>query len=333
MSKKFIFVLIGPILLITIGTLGFHYLENLSFFDSLYLTSSTITTVGYGDIHPQSNLGKIFSLFVMFGGIGIVLYTLTFIVNFIVEGELNNIYGGRKMEASLKKLNNHYIICGYGNVGERIAKRLRESKKFDIVVIEKNKQTCDKIKLTNIPYIDGDATDEKILIEAGITNAKGLVTSILDDAENVYIVITARALNPNLHIVARGSSDKVKEKLYRIGANRVIMPDDIGARIMAESLTRPYIIDFMDSMTEEGGDINTEFISVRIDKGSRVKDQTIKETKLGENFGAFIMYVKRGEKYLNSPRADTKIEEGDVLTMRVPKEFEKQILESLGASI
>jgi voltage-gated potassium channel len=330
MNKKFAFFITGPILLITVGTLGFHFVEKLSFIDSLYLTSSTITTVGYGDIHPQSNVGKIFSLFIMFGGIGIVLYTLTFIVNFIVEGELKNIYGGRKMEASLKKLKNHYIICGYGNVGERIAKRLQETKKFDIVVIEKNKQTCEKIKLTNIPYIEGDATDEKILTEAGITNAKGLVTSILDDAENVYIVITARSLNPNLHIVARGSSDKVKEKLYRIGANRVIMPDDIGARIMAESLTRPYIIDFMDSMTGEG-DLNTEFISVKIDKDSRVKDQTIKETKLGETYGAFIMYVKRGEKYLNSPRADTKIEDGDVLTMRVPKEFEKELLEYLGA--
>ncbi len=329
MNKKFVFFITGPILLIIVGTMGFHYIENLSFFDSLYLTSSTITTVGYGDIHPQSNLGKLFSLFIMFGGIGIVLYTLTFIVNFIVEGELKNIYGGRKMEASLKKLKNHYIICGYGHVGERIAKRLRESKKFDIVVIEKNKQTCDKIKLTNIPYIEGDATDEKILTEAGISNAKGLVTSILDDAENVYIVITARSLNPNLHIVARGSSDKVKEKLYRIGANRVVMPDDIGTRIMAESLTRPYIVDFMDSMTEEG-DINTEFISVKIDKDSRVKDQTLKETKLGEAFGAFIMYVKRDEKYLNSPKAETKIEAGDILTMRVPKEFEKEILEYLG---
>ncbi len=332
MDKKFIFVLIGPIILFFIATIGFHYIEQLSFVDSLYLTGSTITTVGYGDIHPQSNGGKIFSIFIMFGGIGIVLYTLTFVVNFIVEGELKKIYGGRKMEASLKKLRNHYIICGYGNVGERIAKRLRESKRFDIVVIEKNKQICDKIKLTKIPYIGGDATDEKILIEAGITTAKGLVTTILDDAENVYIVITARSLNPDLHIVARGSSDKVKEKLYRIGANRVIMPDDIGARIMAESLTRPYIIDFMDSMTEEG-DIHTEFISVKIDNDSKVKDKSIRETKLGENFGAFIMYIKRGDKYLNAPRADTKIEYDDVLTMRIPKEFEKEILEYLGAKI
>lgn len=332
MNKKFIFVLIGPIFLIVLGTIGFHYFEGLSFVDSLYLTGSTITTVGYGDIHPQSSLGKIFSLFIMFGGIGIVLYTLTFIVNFIVEGELKNIYGGRKMGSSLKKMKNHYIICGYGNVGERIAKRLKESKKFDIVVIEKNKETCDKIKIANIPYIGGDATDEKVLIGAGITNAKGLVTTVLDDAENVYIVITARSLNPNLHIVARGSSDKVREKLYRIGANRVIMPDDIGARIMAESLTRPFIIDFMDSMTEEG-DISTEFISVKIEKDSKVKDLTIKETKLGETFGAFILYVKRGDKYLNSPRADTKIEEGDVLTMRISKDYEKEIFEYLGTKV
>ncbi len=331
MNKKFLFFITGPIILIITGVFGFHFVENLSFLDSIYLTSATITTVGYGDIHPTSARSEIFSLFLMFGGVGIFTYSLAFITNFIVEGELKNIYGGRKMEASLKKLKNHYIICGYGNVGERIAKRLRESKKFDIVVIEKNKQTCDKIKLTNIPYIEGDATDEKILTEAGITNAKGLVTSILDDAENVYIVITARSMNPNLHIVARGSSDKVKEKLYRIGANRVIMPDDIGARIMAESLTRPYIIDFMDSMTEEG-DINSEFISVKIEKDSRVKDHTIKETKLGEAYGAFIMYVKRGEKYLNSPRAETKIEDGDVLTMRVPKEYEKEILEYLGTA-
>ncbi|MCC7572872.1 MAG: potassium channel protein [Candidatus Methanofastidiosum sp.] len=332
MNKKFIFVLIGPIFLIVLGTIGFHYIEGLSFLDSLYLTSSTISTVGYGDLHPNSSLSKIFSLFIMFGGIGIVLYTLTFIVNFIVEGELKNIYGWRKMESSLKKMKNHYIICGYGNVGERIAKRLKESKKFDIVVIEKNKDSCDKIKLANIPYIEGDATDEKILNEAGITKAKGLVTTVLDDAENVYIVITARSLNPNLHIVARGSSDKVREKLYQIGANRVIMPDDIGARIMAESLTRPFIIDFMDSVTEEG-DITTEFISVKIEKDSKVKGLTIKETKLGETFGAYILYVKRGDKYLNSPRADTKIEEGDILTMRISKDFEKEIFEYLGAKI
>ncbi|NMC76221.1 MAG: potassium channel protein [Candidatus Methanofastidiosa archaeon] len=330
MGKKFIFVLIGPIFLLLIGTIGFHFLENLSLVESIYLTSSTITTVGYGDIHPESNGGRLFSIFIMFGGIGIVIYTLTFIVNFIVEGELKNIYGGRKMESELKKLKNHYIICGYGNVGERIAKRLRDSKKFDIVVIEKNKQSCENIKLTKIPFIQGDATDEKILMEAGITKAKGLVTTILDDAENVYIVITARAMNPDIHIVARGSSEKVKEKLYRIGANRVILPDDIGAKIMAESLTRPYIIDFMDSMTEEG-DITSEFISVIINGESRVKGLTIRETRLGENYGAFIIYIKRGDKYLNSPRADTMIEEGDVLTLRVTKDYEKEVLEYLGA--
>lgn len=215
-------------------------------------------------------------------------------------------------------------------MGERIAKRLRDSKKFDIVVIEKNKQSCENIKLTKIPFIQGDATDEKILMEAGITKAKGLVTTILDDAENVYIVITARAMNPDIHIVARGSSEKVKEKLYRIGANRVILPDDIGAKIMAESLTRPYIIDFMDSMTEEG-DITSEFISVIINGESRVKGLTIRETRLGENYGAFIIYIKRGDKYLNSPRADTMIEEGDVLTLRVTKDYEKEVLEYLGA--
>ncbi len=330
MNKKFIFVIIAPIMLFSIATMGFHYIEQLSFVDSLYLTGSTITTVGYGDIHPQSNGGKIFSIFIMFGGIGIVLYTLTFVVNFIVEGELKKIYGGRKMEASLKKLKNHYIICGYGNVGERIAKRLRDTKKFDIIVIEKNKKTCENIQLAKIPYIEGDATDEKILMEAGIARARGLVTTILDDAENVYIVITARSINSDLHIVARGTSEKVKEKLYKIGANRVILPDDIGARIMAESLTRPYIMDFMDSMTEEG-DVNSEFISFKIDKDSKVKDLTIKETKLGENYGAFIIYIKRGNSYLNSPRADTKIEEGDIITLRVSKDYEKEVCEYLGS--
>ncbi len=330
MNKKFIFVLLGLIILIIFGTIGFIYLENLSVIESLYLTSATITTVGYGDIHPESNGGRLFSVFIMFGGIGAVLYTLTFIVNFIVEGELNNLYGGRKMESELNKLKNHYIICGYGSVGERIAKRLRDTKRFDIVVIEKNKQSCENIRLSRIPYIQGDGTDEKVLMEAGITKAKGLVTTILDDAENVYIVITARSMNPEIHIVARGSSEKVKEKLYRIGANRVILPDDIGAKIMAESLTRPYIIDFMDSMTEEG-DTNSEFISIKIDSTSKVKNLTIRETKLGENYGAIILYVKRGDKYLNSPRADTKIEEGDVLTLRVSKEYEKEVFEYLGA--
>lgn len=165
MKKKSIFVLIGSFFLLLTGTIGFHYLENLSFIDSLYLTSSTITTVGYGDIHPESTWGKLFSVVIMFGGIGIVIYTLTFIVNFIVDGELKNVYGGRKMEFTLEKMKNHYIICGYGNVGERIAKRLKDTKKFDIVVIEKNKQICEYIKLAKLPFIEGDATDEKFYLK------------------------------------------------------------------------------------------------------------------------------------------------------------------------
>src|ERR1041384_8197295 len=230
---------------IGVGTVIFHLLEGWSILDSLYVTVQTVTTVGFGDVTPRTVLGRVFATLFMMVGVGIVLYALTSTVQTIVHSELFAQYGhSRKMS----KLRDHFIICGAGRVGAHLIRSLRAAE-GTFLVLETDQQRVEALMEAGIAVLLRDATLEESLIEAGVQHARGLATCLPDDADNVYVVLTARDLNPGIHIVARAAEEHAEGKLITAGANRGVGPTIIGGHRMAMALTKPAVGDFLDSVT------------------------------------------------------------------------------------
>lgn len=231
LKRKLIYALIAIAFMIAVGTLGFRYFENLSWMDSLYFTTETVTTVGYGDIVPKTVGGKSFTIFFMLFGVGTVLYGLSILAQSFIQTELLEALGIRRKSKEMEKLKDHYIICGAGRVGRRVIRSLQQEN-LTYVVIEFEERKVNKINnLTpNNQYVlIGDATLESNLIKAGVERAAGIATCLAEDASNVYVVLTARDLNNDLHIVSRAVEEEAEPKLLRAGANRVVSPTIIGS--------------------------------------------------------------------------------------------------------
>jgi voltage-gated potassium channel len=233
---------------IVVGTVVFSWLEGWSPLDSLYVTIQTVTTVGYGDLTPRTLAGRIFAMAFMLVSVGIVLYALTSTVQSIVHSEVLETLGQRRQSRKMSKLRNHFIICGAGRVGFHLLRNLIGSDQT-FIVIERDPKTVAELMELGVPVLVRDATLEETLQEAGVEHARGLAACLPDDADNVYVVLTARALNPNLHIVARAAEEQAESKLIRAGANRVVAPTIIGGHRMAMALTKPAVGDFIDSVT------------------------------------------------------------------------------------
>jgi voltage-gated potassium channel len=239
---------IGILLLIlVIGTIGYHFVEGWSFFDSLFMTVTTITTVGYREIHPLSLSGQIFTMVLILGGVGTALYVLTTLVMHILEGELGIRMGRRRMEAKIKRLRNHVIICGYGRVGEAIAKTLSQQG-VELVAIDRNESSINRARQAGHLAIFDDATMDDVLKQARIETARGLITALGNDADNVYTTLAAHELNPALPIIARASNEDAKKKLQQAGAHRVMSPETIVGERMALLALRPEVVESIETV-------------------------------------------------------------------------------------
>ena len=301
-------VLLAVLAAIAFGTLTFHLLEGWSILDSLYVTAQTVTTVGFGDITPRTALGRIFATFFMIVGVGIVLYALTSTVQSIVHSELFARYGhSRKMS----KLHDHFIICGAGRVGWHLIRSLRAVDGV-FLVIESDQRRCEVLMDMNIPVLIRDATLEESLVEAGVAHARGLASCLPDDADNVYVVLTARDLNPGIHIVARAAEEQAESKLIRAGANRVVAPTIIGGHRMAMALTKPAVGDFLDSVT--ANHLELGFEQLEVDPVSSLVNRRLAETVIRSELNIVIVSIRRsnGEIIFN-PSGETRIEGGDML--------------------
>lgn len=295
---------------IFLGTTGYVMVEGWSVFDSLYMTIITITTVGYGEVHPLSNSGRVFTLFLIVGGVGTILYTLNNAARILIEGELQDIFGRRKMEKKIKGLKDHYIVCGYGRMGKVICKELHE-KGSQFVVVEKEQAGADYED--NILFIKGDATRDDVLREAGIERARGLISVLSTDAENLYVVLSAKVLNPELNIVARAGEEGSEQKLLRAGADRVVSPYHIGGLRIAHSLLKPAVVDFIEFATRSGNiDLQMEEVYVR--DGSRITGMTLDECGIGRELGIIIVAIKKGGGEMRfNPTFKTTIKAEDIL--------------------
>ena len=280
--------------------------------EALYMTVITITTVGFQEVHPLSRGGRIFTMFLIFSGVGFMFYFLGSLARMMVEGTIKDIFGRRKLEKQISQISGHYIICGFGRIGRTVSQLLTE-KPIEVVVIEKDLDTIPIFQEKKMLYVIGEATSEENLLKAGIVRAKGLVAAVSSDADNVYISLTARGLNPDLFILARAAEESSITKLTRAGADKVISPYEIGARIMANRILRPTVIDFIElAMHNHNLDLQMEELTVG--EQSEIKNLTLMESDIRKNYDLIVVAVKKksGEMIFN-PSSQAKIQVGDIL--------------------
>ena len=301
-------ILLAVLGVITLGTVVFHLLEGWSILDSLYVTAQTLTTVGFGDLAPATKAGRLFAIVFMLAGVGVVLYALTTTVQSIVHSELFSTYGrSRKMS----NMRDHFIICGAGRVGSHLVRNLTSTNET-FLVIETDSAKVEALSDLGIPVLARDATLEESLREAGVEYARGLAACLPDDADNVYVVLTARDLNPDIHIVARAAEEQAESKLIRAGANRVVAPTIIGGHRMAMALTKPAVGDFIDSVT--ANDLELGFEQLEVEHVSSLVGRKLSETVIRSELNIVIVSIRRSDgKVLFNPSGEARIQGGDML--------------------
>ncbi len=291
-----------------LGTIGYVLIDNYSWFDAFYMTVITIATVGYGEVAPLSHAGKIFTAFLIITSFGTFAYAVSSITKFVIDGEFNEFFKNRKLNTAIEKLSDHVIICGYGRNGRQAAQVLKKHNKRFVVIENSVKVTSNLNHKFSELVLSGDSTQDEVLIKAGILKAKALITTLPVDADNLFIVLTARNLNKNLTIISRASEDNSDTKLKIAGANNVIMPDKVGGAHMASLVMKPDVMEFIDHITAEGGDnISLEEISFEIIP-DELKNKTLKDLEIRNRSGANIIGYKTAQgEYIVNPTADTLI--------------------------
>jgi voltage-gated potassium channel len=316
----------GALLLgvIIVGTAGFMLLDDdYNLVDALYMTVITIGTVGFKEVHELSDGGKIFTIFLIFTGFGTFAYALSALSSYILSGEFREYYSQIKKVNAIANLSGHVIICGYGRNGRQAAHVLKKhDRRF--VVVENKKEIVDAIthRYSEL-VVEGDSTQDEVLERAGIERASALITTLPVDADNLFIVLTARALNPKLVIISRASDDSSDKKLKTAGANNVIMPDKIGGAHMASLVLKPDVIEFLDHITGQGGpDINLEEITFN-NLPEQLRNKTIRDLEIRNKSGANIVGFKKGNgEYIINPDPDTKlIPDGKLFVLGTPEQI------------
>lgn len=305
-------LIISFFVMLLIGTLGYRIIEGWSFFDGFYMTAITITTVGFGEIHPLSPLGRVFTLGILFLGFGIAFSALSHIAASFLRGEIQNILGRKKMEKDVKRLTNHYILCGYGRMGKVIAKEFMK-KSIPFVVIEASgPEMRGSQDNKRFPFIVGNANDEEILRSAGIERARGLVSAVSTDAENAFITMTARGLNPRLRIVARAGDTSSVNKLQLAGANKVVSPYIIGGSRIAQAMLNPALVDFIELATDNDS-LEIEMAEIEIPQGSPFSGKALDHSEI-KALELIIVSIQRLNHEMHfRPDAKTVLAPGDKL--------------------
>ena len=300
------------LVLVSIGTAGYITIEGWRFLDSLYMTVITLATVGFTEIHPLSDAGRIFTMLLIVFGVSVIGYIVGSLAQIMFEGQFQRIFGRKKVEKKIDALRDHYIVCGFGRIGTLICKEFA-AKPLPFVVIERSADIMPKLEEDGYLYIHGEATDDETLLKAGIKRAKGLISVVASDTDNVYITLTARELNPDLYILARSGEEGSEIKLKRAGASKVVSPYMIGGNRMAQAILRPNVVDFIEIATgREHLELQMEEIMIPPDSG--FVGHNLVSSGFRRETGAMIVGIKKadGEMVFN-PESHTKIGGHDTL--------------------
>lgn len=313
LNKIITFIVIFAFLVVT-AILMYMHLLNISFLDALYMTIITISTVGYREVTEMTDEAKVFSVFFIIFSVGTIGILASTIIDYFSEGRVKLVWRRKKMEKAIDKLKNHYIICGAGETGQIIMKQFI-NRNVDFVVIEKDEEVLKEIQEYNALIIEDDATKEEALMRAKIENAKGLITTLSKDADNVYVTLTARTLNKKLLILARAHDETSHKKLRRAGANNTVSPNEIGGRKLANMMLKPSISHFMDHIIDTGN-ISIEMEEVIIRESSTLCNKTLKEANIKGQTGLIVLAIRTSDKDSDfdfNPSASTKLSADDRL--------------------
>lgn len=302
--KKLYIAAFLVLLVIFAGVIGFMVIADYRLLDAFYMTIITVGSVGYGEVRPLDDHGKLFTSFLIIFSLGTFAYALSVVTTYIIEGEFNRYFKHIKTTRVIKNLRDHVIVCGYGRNGKQACEQIR-SGQMPFVVIEPNQKIIDELREEGkVLFIQGDATHDEVLVDAGIGHAKALITTLPSDADNVFVVLTAREINPKIKIISRASDDASENKLKRAGADNVIMPDKIGGTHMAALVTKPDVLEFIDHIT---GRINIKLEEISYSRlPDRLKNKSIRELDIRSKTGANIIGFKTGSgEYIINPGPET----------------------------
>jgi voltage-gated potassium channel len=299
------------VLVMAIGTVGYHFIEGWSWFDGFYMVVTTLTTIGYQEVHPLSHAGRVFNVFVILAGVSLVLLGVGALSQALLEFELQSFFGRRRMEREIGRLDGHYIICGMGRVGRSVARELAR-KPVPFVIVENAEAKLQRYSVENWLIVTGDATQEQTLRQAQIERARGLIAATTTDATNLYIVLTARGLNPHLKIIARASEDGAEKHLLTAGADSVVSPYSFAGQRIAQSLLRPHVVSFLDTATTHLG-MDLEIGEIQVRPQSAFAGKTIESSRIRQDRGVIILAIKRQEGMRFNPAPDERIQPDDFL--------------------
>jgi len=311
-ARRFLFLSLAILATLLIGTVGFTVISGYPVFDAFYMTLITLTTVGYGEIHPLDRAGRIFNSFLIFFGVTTIFIGIGAMTQTIIELELGDAFGRRRQKRMIDKLQNHFIVCGFGRVGQGAAAELQHSG-VPFLVVDVRPERVEAAIAAGMLAVIADSTRDDTLRHAGVERARGLVAALATDADNLFVLLSAKGLNPKIYVAARAAEEGAEEKMKRAGADAVFAPYSITGHRLAQSLLRPHVVQFLDFTTNDiGMDVSIE--QVRVSESSEAVSRTIKELDLSRALGVIVMAIRKSDGgMLFNPPADTAVRGGDYL--------------------
>lgn len=331
-KRKLKFTFYSFAFLLIFGMIGYKFLLHVDFIDAFYMTVITISTVGFGEIGTTSNASEMFSVLMIFLGVGIVGYAFSTVVAMFVEGKVGDLWKGSKMNRKIAALNNHYIICGSGELAEVIINKfIREG--LDFVVITDKREDLDDYSHHDILVVEGQSTEESVLEHAGIARAQGLLATLDSEVDNIVTVLTARNMNKDIYIIANSISKSGNDKLLKVGADKTLSAVEISGKRMASLMIKPNIMSFLDVVTRIG-DVELDLEEVIVKKGSYLEDKNLIEAQIPKKTGLTVLAIKKIEdgKMLFNPPIDYTFKIGDILIV-LGREEQVDKLKHLGDEI
>jgi voltage-gated potassium channel len=325
--RRLTYIAAGISLTLTMGTVGFSVIEGYPLFDAFYMTLITITTVGYAEIHPLSHAGRIFNSFLIFFGVTVMFFAIGAMTQSIIELELGEYFGKRRTRRMIDKLDKHFIICGYGRVGRNAANELQRSG-VPFVVVDHDPPRVERAMLAGMLAVAADATRDETLHSLGVTRARGLVSAMGTDADNLFVILSAKNLNPRLYVATRAGEEEAEQKLRRAGADAVFAPYTAAGYRLAQAVLRPHVFQFFDFATRNMG-LDVDIEQVRVPEASEFAARSLEQTHIRRELGVIVLAIRKCDGHmLFNPPAETVISGGDhLIVMGEPKHL--RVLENM----
>ena len=329
--RRLAYMGLAVLAILLIGTAGFVLIDHYPVFDAFYMTLTTVATVGYREILPLSEAGRIFNSVLIIVGVSLLFLAIGLITHSVVELELGEFFGKRRMKRMIDKLENHYIICGYGRVGRGAAWEMQQAG-LGCVVVDRDAEKVEQAVAAGLNALAADSTRDQTLLDAGITRARGLVAALGTDADNLFVILSAKTLNPKLKVAARAGEEEAQEKLRRAGADTVFAPYVDAGHRLAQALIRPHVFKFLDLTTKSMG-LDVLIEQLRVAEGSEFVSMSLKQMQIRRDLGVIVLAIRRatGEMVFNPP-AEAVIQSGDFL-VAMGEQHSLQKLERLLAEV